>query len=488
MEPVYKWRLLSILAIGSFMSSLDGSIVTIALPRIAIELGVSFDQIQWVPIIYLLAMAITLVGFGRLGDLHGRKLLFLWGIAIFTISSLLDSLSTSGTMLVVFRGIQGIGASLVAAESTAMITAEFPPRERGRALGINVAAIYLGLVAGPVLGGVLVQFLDWRSIFYINLPIGVAISYFAAKDIQKRVPDDVNVKFDQKGMLFFGAFLASLLLGLSLGYAIGWGSVVVLGLLVASAACCCVFIFVETRAPRPMINLSLFRRNRLFAWANITALLNYCALNGVTFLLSIYLQTILGYSPLVTGLIIAPSPIAMAIISPFSGRLSDRIGTRALSSAGMLIIGSAILFLAFVLMALPVQFILVSQAILGTGSGLFSSPNQSAIMGSVDRKDLGIASGTLATMRVMGQSMSVAVLSTVVGLFIPAAILNPILEQAIGVTVTISVQHLFMHGFLASLMLSAILCYAGSLSAMMRGTETRSSLQWEHSVHVPEEE
>ncbi|MHC1590514.1 MAG: MFS transporter, partial [Candidatus Helarchaeales archaeon] len=454
-----KWLVLSITTIGSFMSSLDGSIMNIAIPSISADLNASFEVLQWIPIIYLLVMAVSLVSFGRLADLKGKKQFFLLGVLIFTISSLFSAFAVSGEFLVLFRGIQGIGSSLISANAVSMVTEAFPPQERGKALGINVASIYLGLVLGPVLGGILVNFLTWRSIFFINLPIGiivVIVGYFKleqSKNIRK------GETFDVIGMISFGSFLAFLLLALTLSRTLTWTSPTIIIFIIVSISCLVVFIHVENKVKHPMLNLRLFRENRLFAAGNSAAVLNYVATMGASFLLSIFLQSILGIPAMLAGLLLAPTTLTMALMSPISGRISDAIGTRVLCTIGMSLMAFGFLSFILTISINPIIGIVMSELLLGTGIGLFSSPNQSAVMGSVTKKDLGIAAGTLQTMRVTGQSISVGLLSFVLGIFLPPALLNPILSKQ-NIAVTPEISMLFILGMQAAFLVSMMICIA----------------------------
>ncbi|MFX0008678.1 MAG: MFS transporter [Candidatus Hermodarchaeota archaeon] len=464
----YKWSVLIITTIGVFMSSLDASIVNIAIPRISIDLGASFEVVQWIPMIYLLVMAVTLISFGRLSDLRGRKLFFLFGILLFTVSSLFSTFVASGIVLVIFRGIQGVGSSFIAANATSMITDIFPRKETGKALGINVATIYLGLVIGPVLGGFIVQFFSWRLIFFINVPIGIILLIIGWFKLQKVNPGIKEERFDLWGTLLFGIFLASLLFALTNVNIVGWGSIEIIILLLISLSGVILFIYIESKTKYPLFKLSLFRRNRVFSFANFAALLNYIAISGVTFLLSIYLQSILGIPPAITAFYLLPTTITMVIISPLSGRLSDKHGTRILTTLGMIIMASGFILLSIILGFLPIIYIIITQFVVGIGIGLFSSPNNSAIMNAVEPKDHGIAAGILSTMRVVGQSTSVALLSVVLTIFIPITLLNPILSNSTDITDPI-VKMEFTMGMQTVLIVSSIICIIGAFMSFMRG-------------------
>ncbi len=466
----YKWKLLILTTIGVFMMSLDGSILNIAIFPLSADLNPSPEVLQWIPIIYLLVMAVTLIGFGRLADLKGKKNFFLLGLIIFTIGSLLSAIAMSGEELIVYRAIQAIGASLIAATAIAMVTEEFPKQETGKALGINVAGIYFGLVLGPVLGGFLVETLTWRSIFYINVPIGIVLIILSYFQIEKSKIIAKEEKFDPLGTLIFGIFLASLLIALTLGTRLGWASLTIISLLIISIVGFVAFILIERAVKYPMLDLKLFRHNRVFAAANFAALMNYIATMGVSFWLAIYLQSVPRFDAFTAGLLLLPTSLMMAITSLLSGRYSDKVGTRVLCALGMLIMALAVVFLIIVLLYLDIHFILLSQFILGVGIGLFSSPNQSAIMKSVEKKQLGIASGTLSTMRTVGQSTSIALLSSVLLVFLPLGTLNLLLAHQWSL-LPVEASEQFLGGLVAAFIVTICICMGGAVLSLIRGKE-----------------
>ncbi len=454
------------------MTSLAGSILTIAIPAISQDLGATWEITQWIPIGFLLVMAITLIAFGKLSDLKGKKKIFILGLIIFTLGSLLSGLAWDAIILVIFYAITGIGSSLLTATSIAMVTEVFPREETGKALGINVAGIYVGLVLGPSLGGILVQFMTWRSVFLVNVPIGIILIIFSLLKLKK---SDINIKdekFDVLGTIFFGIFLASLLVALTLGNQLGWSSFFIILLILMSITSFFVFIFIEKNAQFPMLNLSLFRHNRVFSTANTAALLSYIATSGFFFLSSIYLQTVLGIAPAIAGLLMLPITGMMAIFSPLSGKYSDKIGTKLLTTVGMIILAAGIGLFVLILIFLPIWYIIISQTIIGIGYGLFSSPNQSAIMNSVEKHQYGIASGTLSTMRVTGQSSSIAILSSVLTIFILPSVLNSIISKQ-SVSITPEIQTQFLLGFIVSLILSMIFALFAALLSFVRGKENQ---------------
>lgn len=405
-----RWELLALSSVGAFMGPLDGSIVSVALPAVSPSLHLSFGAAMWVQAAYLLAMAVLLIPLGRLADQHGRVRFYLIGTAVFTLGSLLAALSMSGAWLIVSRVVQGSGAALMVATSAAIVTAVFPPQERGKALGINVMAVYIGLTIGPPLGGILVDTLGWRWIFLINLPIGVIVLVWGWFMLPRAERVEGAPRVDFAGAALLGTFLISLLVPLTFAPEWGWAAPLTLGLLVISAAAFVAFVLIESHVRSPLLDLDLLLHNRLFAAANLAALLNYMALYAISVLTAIFLQVVQGRSASLTGLLILSQPLLMAVLSPFSGRLSDRIGSRVLATGGMVTIALGMVLLAAMPASAPVGQVAGYLAIVGLGMAAFSAPNTSAIMGSVRRDQLSVASAFIGTMRTSGQALSVALL------------------------------------------------------------------------------
>jgi EmrB/QacA subfamily drug resistance transporter len=411
-EDAYRrrWQLLALTSVGSFIVPFDGSVVSVALPSIGADLQLSFSASIWVQAAYLLTTAVLLIPVGRLADQHGRVRFYLLGIAVFTLSSLFCAVSMNGAWLIGGRIVQGMGASLLFATAAAIVTAVFPPSERGRALGVNVMAVYIGLSLGPPLGGLLVDTLGWRSIFVINLPIGIIVFLWGLMMLPRSERLREAPRVDWAGTTLLGAFLVSLLVPLSFAPEWGWGDQLTTGLLVLAAATLVGFIVVERRVKDPVLDLDLLLHNRLFAAANLAALLNYMALYAITVLTAIYLVIVQGRSASATGLLILSQPLIMAVLSPFSGRLSDRIGSRVLTTGGMVTIAAGMVLLAMMPEQAPVWQVAARLGLVGLGMAAFSAPNASAIMGSVRRDQLSVASAFMGTMRTSGQALSVALL------------------------------------------------------------------------------
>lgn len=406
------------------MTPFDTSAVNLAIPSIGSDLGGELILLSWVPVAYLLSLTTFLLVFGRLGDMKGRRPFYIIGTLTFTLFSVLSGMSGSIYQLVVTRLGQGIGASMMAGNSVALVTSSFPSSERGKAVGIITAATYTGLSAGPVLGGFLISNFGWRSIFYANAPIGLVSASLCYLKTCETFHPKRQASLDLFGALTLMTFLSSVLASVSFSrmtliareYTFFLASLGVLSLLL--------FILVESRlASQPLVDISLFTKNRMFALSNLTALLNYLASYGVGFLLSLYLQVVLRLDPYQAGLIMLSQPLLMAVVSPFSGHLSDRIEPRFLSSLGLGIMSLSILILSGITNDTGMVAMVLILVALGFGYGLFSSPNTSAVMGSVPTGSLGLGSGTLATMRFLGQSLSLALVTFILTSSVSADIL-----------------------------------------------------------------
>ncbi len=405
-----RWELLALTSVGAFMGPLDGSIVAVALPVMSPELHLSFSASMWVQAAYLLASATLLIPLGRLADHRGRVHFYLAGLIVFTLGSLLAALSMNGAWLIGSRVVQGAGAALLASTSAAIVTAVFPPEERGRALGINVMAVYIGLSVGPPLGGFLVDTLGWRWIFLVNLPIGLAVLAWGWLLLPRHERPGEAPRIDVAGATLLGVFLICLLVPLTFAPQWGWESARVTTLLVIAAVALVAFVLVELRVKDPVLDLDLLLHNRLFAAANLAALLNYMALYAVSILTAIFLEIVQGRSASFTGWLMLSAPVMQAVLSPVSGRLSDRIGSRVLTTSGMLLVALGMVLLGSMPDDAGIARVVLSLAVVGIGLASFSAPNSSAIMGSVRRDQLGLASAFLSTMRVTGQALSVAIL------------------------------------------------------------------------------
>lgn len=411
MDYARKWWVMVAVAMGIFLGTIDGSIVNVALPTLVEELDTTFATVQWVVLGYLLTLATLVLGIGRLGDIIGKKPIYTVGFGVFTLGSVLAGFSPGVGWLIGFRIFQALGAAMVFALGFAIITEAFPPRERGRALGITGAIVSVGIVLGPTLGGLLIDSLGWRWIFFVNLPIGIIGTFTAVRFIPNVRPPG-GQRFDFAGAGTFFAALLSLMLGLTFGQARGFGTGLVLGLLGLGAALLVVFVAIERRARHPMLDLSLFR-NRLLTVNLFTGWASFAAIAGLLVLLPFYLENVLGYAPREVGLLLASAPVALGLAAPASGSISDRIGPRP-----VIVVGLAVLLGGYLLMTTlstetsAFGYILILIPV-GLGMGIFQSPNNSAIMGSVPAERLGVTSGLLTITRITGQLSGISILGAV---------------------------------------------------------------------------
>ncbi|MDD5289284.1 MAG: MFS transporter [Dehalococcoidales bacterium] len=412
--------ILLVTMIASFLTPFMASAVNIALPSIGKEFNLNVIALSWVTTAYLLTSASLLIPFGRLADIYGRKKIFTMGMIVFTIGSILTPMSNSGIMILISRGIQGVGGAAIFSTAMAILTSEFSNEERGKILGINIATVYIGLSMGPFLGGLLTQYMGWRSIFIITSVLNVIVIFIAFWKLKGESGGIVKDKFDIVGSIVYSIALILIMYGVTL-----LPGTNAIGLIIGGIIIGIVFVWWESRAPKPLLDMGLFRHNRAFAFSNLAALINYSGTYVVAFLLSIYLQYVGGYNSKTAGLIMVTSPAVQAIFSPITGRLSDHIEPRVLSSSGMAISAAGIGYLAFINQDTPVGLIIGCLALLGFGFSLFSSPNTNAVMSSVDRQSYGVASATVSTMRQIGMMLSMGITTIVFNLVIGQVEITP---------------------------------------------------------------
>lgn len=403
----YRWFILANVSIGTFMSTLDSSIVNVALPTMSSQLHAELTALQWVVSAYLLTISSLLPIFGRAADLFGRKRVYSLGFIVFTLGSLFCGLSTNLWILVAMRIFQAIGASMLMSNSAAIITAAFPPQERGRALGMTGTVVALGSLTGPAVGGLLLGATNWRAIFFINIPIGI-LGYLAARII---LPEDRaqgrRERFDFRGAVLFTLGMISLLFAFSNGQDWGWGTTPILLGLGAGIILLASFFFTELRVSSPMIDLSLFK-NRPFLAGNLSGLLSFVAGFSNTMLMPFYLQHILNYTSTQVGLLMTSFPLVMAVVAPISGHISDKIGPMKLTTGGLIITGLGFLYLSTVSPNASAWQVLPGPLLNGLGAGMFNSPNNSSVMSSVPPAKLGIAGGINALVRNVGMVLGIA--------------------------------------------------------------------------------
>ena len=467
-ETANKWTVLAIVAVGVFMATLDASIVNISLPKISSSFHVPLSgAVEWVIIAYLLVIASSLLTLGRLADMLGRKLLWVLGLSFFVLGSALCGAAPSLLLLVAFRGVQGVGGGMIMAISPAMITRAFPASERGRALGLNAMVVAAGTSAGPTLGGLITQALTWRWIFYINLPIGIVGIIATLRLLAEPMrPSRGNQRFDPIGAMLLSAGLTGLTLGMTFGQEVGWRSIIIVGSFAAALILLTAFVINEKHVRQPIVDLSLLR-NRLFSAAIVSSFLSFLALFAVVFLMPFYLEELLSLPPRQAGLLLTAVPLTISLVAPLSGWLSDRLGSRLLSSLG-LAIGSAGLWSLSNLTARASAFDIVWPLVLtGFGQALFQAPNNNAIMGSVPENRQGLASGFLATVRVLGQASSVA-LTGAIFTSLGGAEAGAILSQ-MGALASGSVQETFIQAFHFALLTCMIIAAMGVFTSLSRG-------------------
>jgi EmrB/QacA subfamily drug resistance transporter len=456
---VSKRAVLLIAAMSSFLTPFTSSSVNIALPSIGTQLSLNNVELSWIATAYLLAAAAFLVPLGRLADIRGRKRVFRVGIIMDATASVLCATSHSGTWLIIFRALQGVGGAMIFGTAVAIVTSVFPPNERGRALGINVAATYIGLSVGPLAGGLFTQYLGWRGIFFFNAFLGLVITVVALWKLQGEWAEAKGEHFDLPGAVIYCVALVTTMYAFSVLPALQ-GFL----LIIAGAAGLVVFIRWEMKHKHPVLNVGFFRNNTVFAFSNLAALINYSATFAVGFLLSLYLQYIKGFTPEHAGLILIAQPVMMAAFSPIAGNLSDRIEPRLVASVGMAVTTVGLVMLAFIGSDISLSFILASLLVLGLGFAFFSSPNTNAVMGSVDRKFYGVASGTLGTMRLTGQTFSMAIVLLLFSLYMGQ------------VQITVQYYPLFLESMRTAFIVMAALCFGGIFASIARGRAHSASV------------
>lgn len=438
--------------LAGFATPFVDSAITVALPTISREFAVDAVTLTWIRTAYLLTAAMFLVPVGKLADIHGRKKVFVLGAATFTTAAVLMSFSTSASMLIATRVLDGIGGAMIFGTGVAILTSVFPAAQRGRVLGVNVAAVYLGLSLGPTVGGFLTERLGWRSIFYVVVALGVLVFIFAVTRLKGEWAEAKGERFDVTGSAIYSLSLVALMYGIS--SVRGWAGI---GLIAAGAAGMAVFVWWELRTSSPVLNMRLLTANRPFAFSSLAALINYGATAGVGFLLSLYLQYIKGLDAERAGLVLVAQPIMMAILSPVAGRLSDWIEPRIVASAGMALTAVGLFLLILLSPATPLWAIVARLLLMGTGFALFSSPNQNAIMSSVESRLYGVASGMVGTMRLVGQTLSMGITTLLIALYVGR------------VQITTDAYPLFLTSMKTTFAIFSALCVGGTFASLARG-------------------
>lgn len=406
-KSVKRW-VLAIAIFGQFMGPFDGSIVNLAIPSIGKNLGGNISSLSWIITGYLIIFATFNLSAGRLADIRGRKNTFALGIAVFIIASVLCGFAPSVNDLIATRVVQALGASMMSGNAVALLSTFYAPSERGRALGISTASTYTGLSLGPSAGGFLIQYLGWRSIFFVNVPVGIVVLLIALFMISGELPKGKLETFDVRGSVIYAVAISMSLLGI--GY-LSNSLEVGLPILFLGIVSLVAFVLVESRTEHPLLDLRLFAKNRMFTLTNITTFLNFVSTFGISFIMSLYLRVGLGYSPSLAGLVLLAQPLVTVIFSPVGGYLSDRVEPRYQVSAAVAVMSLSIASLSTLgLHSTPME-IIVRLAFLGLGSGFFNAPNTNAVMSTVTRFQYGVASGVQNTMRSTGQAISLVLVT-----------------------------------------------------------------------------
>ncbi len=441
-----------ITTLSSFVTPFLESSVSIALPSIGYEFTLDVVILNWVATSYFLAAAMFLVPFGRLADIYGRKKFFTFGIFCYTGAAFLAVLSDSALLLIVARILQGIGAAMIFGTNIAILTSAFPPGERGKVLGIIITTVFLGQLSGPYLGGFLTQKFGWRSIFLFNVPFGLIIILVIFWKLKGEWAEAKGEKFDLVGSIIYGLMLLGVIYGFSqLPEIMGiWFILMgIMGLII--------FVKWEIKLENPVLDIALFRKNRVFAFSNLAALIYFSATFAVTFLLSLYLQYIKELSPQNAGLILIAQPVVQATFSPIAGWLSDRIEPQRIAACGTTLTVIGLSLFMGLNKKTPVELIISGLTIIGLGAALFSPPNFNVVMGSVEKKVYGVASGTRGTMRLIGQMLSMGITMLLFTLYLG------------HVQITPELYPLFLRSVHAAFIIFAGLCFGGIFASLARG-------------------
>lgn len=449
---ISRWAILVITTIATILTPLAMAMVNVALPAIGKEFPASAATLSWIMMVYTLSTATFLLPFGKIADIYGRKIVFLVGISIFTFSCLTITFSSNLTALIILRAIQGLGAGMIFGTSLAILTTAFPIEKRGRVLGINTAAAYLGLSLGPFLGGVLTQHFGWRSIFLINVFLGFVIIALGLWKLGEEQIEAGKGKIDYRGILMYCPAVLCVMYGFATLPGLPGMFLILFG-----AVGLVLFIRWEMGAANPILDISLFRHNKVFAFSNVAHLINYAATTAVVLLLSFYFQYIRGFSPQKTGFILMAQPIIQTLLSPVAGRLSDKVEPWLLSSAGMILTTIGLFSFAFLQKHTSLSCIVLNLIALGVGFALFSSPNSNAIMGAVEKRSYGAASSILGTMRLIGQMFSVGIAVLIFSLYAGSKEIS-----------TAMYDDLFK-GIRTAFVIFGVLCAGGVFASLARG-------------------
>jgi EmrB/QacA subfamily drug resistance transporter len=469
-EENKKWWTLAAVAFGLFMIMLDNTIVNVALPSIQRSLHMSLSSLEWIVTAYALTFAALLITGGKLGDLFGRKRMFIAGLVVFTLASLACGLAPNAGFLIGARAVQGVGAALMNPATLSIITATFPPKERGQAIGIWAGVSALALAIGPLIGGLIVDNINWHWIFYVNVPVGVVGVLVSRWVIAESRDTSHEQSIDLPGLVTSGGSLLALSYALIEGNKHGWGSPEIIGLFVGAAVLLAVFIWLELRQRLPMLDLGLFKIGS-FAGANIVAMLVSLGMFGVFFFISLYVQNVLGYSPTKAGAIFLPMTILIILIAPIAGKLSDRVGSRWLMGAGMAILGVSLLLYQRIGLHTGFWSLLPQLVLGGIGMALTMSPMTSAAMGSVPTDKAGVGSGVLNSFRQVGGSLGIALMGAILLTY-----QHPTQSKVVA-------AQQFVNGLHAALLVSAFIAFAAAAVAVFM-VRTKPAVEHAHIAEM----
>lgn len=453
----YRNWILFIACLSSSLVPFMGSSINLALPQIAREFDLNGIEQSWILTAYLLSTTILQVPFGRLADIWGKRNVFVLGLCLFTIATFGCGFSSNGAFLIILRVLQGIGSAMIFSTNIAIISSVFPPKERGTAMGINAATVYVSIAAGPSLGGFITESLGWEYIFFITAATATISLMGALLFMKEKWVEAAGEPFDIKGTVIYGLAVMMLIYGLTILPQITGFILVILSFLLFV-----LFIKHEQKEAYPVFNVSLFIKNRIFRMSSAAALINYAATFPIGFLISLYLQEVKGLDAQSAGIILIVQPIIQSALSPFAGKLSDRMQPRYIASAGMALITGTLLLLSLIITPeTSVELLMVMLGILGVGFAAFSSPNTNAIMGSVERKNYSMASATTGTVRLMGQSFSMGITTMIISVIIGKQAITPEVSDDL-----MRVIHITFFIF-------AAICAVGVYTSMARGKNER---------------
>ena len=468
----YKWIALSCTTIGALVSIMSGGTLIVALPDIMKDLNTDMGTVTWILMGYMLILTILVPSIGRIADMFGRKKLYVGGFALFTIASLLCAWSNTGMQLLIFRMIQAIGGALMIANSTAIVADAFPKNELGKALSVNIMFISIGSVIGTILGGFLVT-VGWRSIFYINIPIGIIGTLWAAFQLKEINSYSEKQKFDWLGILTFTAGMLSLLMALTLGSFSGWAHIEIIGLFGSAMVLMTAFVVIENKVAQPMLDMRLFK-TRILAFAFASNLFNGIARGAVTFLMIFYFQGIKGNDPITAGILLTPLAISMFLISPISGILSDKYDSRILSSLGLLISAVGLFGMIWITESTSTIELIIWMSLIGTGSGLFFSPNSTSIFKAVPANKRGIASGVRTMLNNAGNVLSIAISMAII-----ATSVSPEAMQGLFLGTQVGSQGIAVGSFIGGLRLAFCISFGFSILAAILSYMRGPAPKWQ---------